>query len=335
MRQPNAQNLLQILRRQEPERPTLFELFMNDRIYDYFTAGETFADADGLGSLRRRIRAFRNAGYDYATVHASSFGFPVPKAPKARSISQSGLGVITSRADFECYPWPDPEKADDGRLEKLAADLPEGMTLMVMGPGGVLENVTSLTGFDGLCLMGADEPDLLADIFDAVGSRLLRYYQLVLQHPSAGIIMVNDDWGFAQQTMLSPADMRRLVFPWHRRIVAAGHAAGRPVVLHSCGNLREVWADIIEDMRYDGKHSYEDKIQPVESAYEQYGRRIAILGGFDLDFICRATPAEIRARVQAMLERTAGRGGFAVGTGNSVPDYVPLENYLALIDCAW
>jgi uroporphyrinogen decarboxylase len=35
-----------------------------------------------------------------------------------------------------------------------------------------------------------------------------------------------------------------------------------------------------------------------------------------------------------MLERTAGRGGYALGTGNSVPDYVPDENYLAMIRAA-
>ena len=171
-------------------------------------------------------------------------------------------------------------------------------------------------------------------IFDDVGSRLLGYYQRCLAYPGVGAVVLNDDWGFVQQTLLAPADMRRLVFPWHRRMVAACHQAGRPVILHSCGNLSEVWDDIIDDMRFDGKHSYEDKIQPVEEAYEQYGRRIAIMGGFDLDFICRSTPDEIRRRVRSMLERTAGRGGFAIGTGNSVPDYVPLENYLAMIESA-
>jgi uroporphyrinogen decarboxylase len=32
-----------------------------------------------------------------------------------------------------------------------------------------------------------------------------------------------------------------------------------------------------------------------------------------------------------MIERTAARGGYALGTGNSIPDYVPIENYLAMI----
>ena len=68
------------------------------------------------------------------------------------------------------------------------------------------------------------------------------------------------------------------------------HAAGKPAILHSCGNLLDVMDDIIDEMGYDGKHSYEDAIQSVEDAYEAYHERIAILGGFDLDFVVRSAP---------------------------------------------
>jgi uroporphyrinogen decarboxylase len=59
------------------------------------------------------------------------------------------------------------------------------------------------------------------------------------------------------------------------------------------GNLAEVMEDIIEDMRYDGRHSYEDAIPPVEDACEKYGGRIAIPGGIDVDSLCRAAPEDI------------------------------------------
>jgi uroporphyrinogen decarboxylase len=89
--------------------------------------------------------------------------------------------------------------------------------------------------------------------------------------------------------------------------------------------------DVIDDMRYDGKHSYEDTIQPVESAYDQYSRRIAILGGIDVDFVCRSTPEAVYERSMNMLKR---RRSYALGTGNSVPEYVPDRNYFAMIRAA-
>jgi len=331
-RAPDFSQLLAVLERREPGRPTLFEFFMNDQVYDYFAAGMTFDNSDHLAAWRRRMAAFFEAGYDYVTLPGSSFAFPGPAFERARSISQNTPGLICDRASFDAYPWPDPDRSDYSRLDILARELPEGMRLVVNGPGGVLENATTLLGYETMCIMSAEDPDLLGDVCAAIGSRILRYYEICLAYPAVGAIIVNDDWGFAQQTLLAPRDMRRYIFPWHKRMVETVHQAGRPAILHSCGNLAEVWEDVIEDMRFDGKHSFEDKIQPVEEAYEQYGRRIAIMGGFDLDFICRASPKAIQARVRAMLERTRGRGGFAIGTGNSVPDYVPLDHYLAMIE---
>jgi uroporphyrinogen decarboxylase len=87
-------------------------------------------------------------------------------------------------------------------------------------------------------------------------------------------------------------------------------------------------------MKYDGKHSYEDKILPVEQAYERLNPEIAVIGGLDLDFICRKTPREIYSRACGMLEKTSRRGGYALGSGNSIPDYTPYENYLAMLAAA-
>lgn len=92
--------------------------------------------------------------------------------------------------------------------------------------------------------------------------------------------------------------------------------------------------DVIEYMGYDAKHSYEDSILPVEEAYHRWGDRIAILGGIDLDFVCRATPQEIKKRCRDMLRKAEKSGGYALGTGNSIPEYVPHENYFAMISVA-
>jgi uroporphyrinogen decarboxylase len=167
-----------------------------------------------------------------------------------------------------------------------------------------------------------------------VGSRLLYYYRNCLQHAAVGAIVSNDDWGFKTQTLLNSEQLRKFVFPWHRQIVAAAHAAGRPAILHSCGQLQPVMDDIVNNMRFDGKHSYEDNIQPVEEAYSQYHKQIAILGGIDVDFVCRAAPEEIYQRAKSMLALTAADGAYALGTGNSVPEYVPDANYFALLRAA-
>ena len=208
------------------------------------------------------------------------------------------------------------------------------MKIIVFGPSGVLENVISLVGYETLCYMIHDDEKLAERIFDAVGGRLVRYYERCLRYDCVGAIISNDDWGFNSGTMLSTDDMRKYVFPYHRQIVALAHRAGRPVIVHSCGNLERVMDEIIDDMKFDGKHSYEDKILPVEEAYERFKDRIAVLGGIDVDFVCRSSSREVYERCKAIVDKTKCVG-YALGTGNSIPDYIPEENFKAMLRAAY
>lgn len=337
MSEPNFENLLKVLRREVPDRPTLFEFFLNKPLYEKLAAPEVIPEDKDWGMWHLNpveVCAFKKAGYDYATLLACDMEFSAGEIPMKETISLNAGCAIRDRRGFEEYPWPDPDDFDYSRLEKAADMLPAGMKLIVQGACGVLENVISLVGYESLCMMTVDEPDLVKDIFDAVGQRLLRYYEIAAPYETVGALISNDDWGFKTQTMLSPDDMRRYVFGWHKEIVKVIHAAGKPAILHSCGKLDEVMDDIIDDMKYDAKHSFEDVIMPVEQAYEKWSDRIAILGGIDLGFVCSRSPEEIKNRSKAMLARAEKRGGFALGTGNSVPEYVPDENYLAMISAA-
>ena len=334
MRTPDFENnTLRVLRGEKPERVPLFELFMNDPIYTRL-AGHGLQEDTQLGHMRLIVDAMAAAGYDYATCNILDFHFPQQARVKAATESLNGQATITDWETFEAYKWPNAAESDYTLLEKIKPYLPEGMKLMVMGPCGVLENVISLVGYDNLCYMLFEEPELVQAIFDHVGAGLVSYYEQVVDVDTVGFLCSNDDWGFNTQTFLSTADMRKYVFPWHKKIVEVAHSHGKPCILHSCGYFNDVLEDVIEDMRYDGRHSYEDNIMPVEDAYELMNGRIAVLGGIDMNFLVSGTPEAIYDRARAMLERTADRAGYMLGSGNSIPEYVPHENYLAMIRAA-
>ena len=89
---------------------------------------------------------------------------------------------------------------------------------------------------------------------------------------------------------------------------------------------------MIEDVKIDAIHSFEDTIENVTDTKREYGNRLAILGGIDVDFLCRNDSAAIRERVRAILDVCQPGGGYALGTGNTVANYIPLDNYLAMLD---
>jgi uroporphyrinogen decarboxylase len=330
-RQPDFNNLLALLERRKPERPTLFEFFLNPRLHERLSGIPNSTILDETASHLQKMAAFRAAGYDYYDILLPGFDFPMGEVAKQRTISQNEGAVIHDWDSFHAYTWLAPEDAEWALLDRVAAQLPTGMKLIVYGAGGVLENVINLVGYEALCVLTADDPRLVQHIFAEVGERLERYYQIAVRHPAVGACISNDDWGFKTQTLFSPSGMRKFVFPWHKRIVQAIHAGGKPAILHSCGHFERIIEDVIEDMGYDARHSFEDTIMPVEQSYQRYGQRIAHLGGIDLDFVCRRSAQEITERSRAMLVRSQEFGGYALGTGNSVPEYVPDSGYFAML----
>ncbi len=131
---------------------------------------------------------------------------------------------------------------------------------------------------------------------------------------------------------LRPVALEAYTLPWHQRYAALAHAHNLPYLLHSCGNLSKIMDVLIDEVGIDGKHSFEDAILPVWEMQARYGDRIAMLGGVDVDILARHTPEQVRQRVREIINRCHPQGRFCIGSGNSIPSYVPLANYIAMVD---
>ena len=53
-----------------------------------------------------------------------------------------------------------------------------------------------------------------------------------------------------------------------------------------------------------------------------------------MDRLVSGTPEEIDALVKDRIEALAPGGGYCVGSSNTIPSYVPFENYKALLDAS-
>ena len=275
-----------------------------------------------------------NLGYDYVNSGGRGFCFPRNEWAKpsegGREYALAGSHTIGSRKDFERYPWPEMSQVDYSPLETITGVLPEGMGV-IAGHSGVLENVMWLLGYEGISYLVHDDERLVIDMFEAVAIRIATYLETCASFDSVGAVQMGEDMGFKTQTMLSPDMYRKYLFPWHKRIVDAAHRHDKPIILHSCGNLSNVMEDII-DCGWDAKHSFEDQIEPVWEAKSKYGDRIALLGGFDMDKISRMSEGAVREHTRFLIDRCASGGGWALGTGNSVADYVPVGNFLTMLE---
>ena len=336
-----------ILRQGTPRRVHVVELFLDPEVQDALCERygllEGLERADPHYELQRQVRIQRFLGYDYVRCSVEGLDMPLKRTriadtaglarPGGREYMEERAGPITNWAEYEAYPWPDPRKVSTRALEWYERHLPDDMCVVASGGFAHFAELLAWSmGYETLCYALYDQRDLVAEI----SRRLLELYQVVLatmlQFSRVKVVWGSDDMGFRSGTLISPADTREFVLPGHKRMAEMAHAAGLPYLLHSCGKLEAIMPDLIGDVKIDARHSFEDVIEPVTLAKQRYGDRIAILGGIDLDFLCRASEAQVRARVRDTLDRCQPGGGYCLGTGNSVANYIPLDNYLAMLD---
>ena len=82
----------------------------------------------------------------------------------------------------------------------------------------------------------------------------------------------------------------------------------------------------------DAKHSNEDQIAPFPYWVEKYGDRIGNVGGIVTDAVCSLNAQDMYEYIKDVVSKSVGHGGFAFGSGNSIPGYVPAEGFLAMND---
>ena len=283
-----------------------------------------------LSSFAFYFQAMARMGFDLGIINPCGFrGFP-GRHPAGKV--QAGDGAITDWAAFETYPWPSVGQINADLMEKTAALAPEGMGVWTGGPAPFQVTMDELLGFERLATLIYDDPALVKAVADRVGTIMLDVIDLCCAMPFIRGFEFCGDMGHKTGTMLAPASLREFFLPWHRRACACAHRRGKKIILHSCGNLAEIMPDLIA-CGYDGKHSFEDAVSPgILDLHRQYGEKMALLGGVDVDFICRAPEAALRRRVRDYIDAMAPNGGYCLGSGNSIPAYVPLEKYWIVLD---
>jgi uroporphyrinogen decarboxylase len=318
--------------------------YPSDKAVEIFTQAGDAMDNPEMLELAIRLMDLsleysKAVGYDYVMMipivplkqSGRSLAGDADDRRKNRAWMEEHEGVIKTRKDFDEYPWPSPEQVNIFPVEYIAPKMPQGMKVMLMCTG-IFDDLMEMMGFQNMAIKSIDEPGLVEDVLERLTVLAERAVELGAAHPATGAVFYSSDMGFNSGTILSPAFMRRYVIPRLKRIADACHRHGKPFLLHSCGNVLSIMEDLIDVVGIDAKHSFEDKIRPVEEWYRQYHDRIAILGGVDVDLLSRGTPEQVRERTRRILETCAPGGGYCMGTGNSVANYIPINNYYAMLD---
>jgi uroporphyrinogen decarboxylase len=336
---PDYQNIVKAAKNEKPGRIPLYEHIVSPGVMEKIL-GKSFADL-GLGNYSDRKEYFRHHNGFFTEMGYDTVSFEYwlgPVMPGSGSLGGHKEGEIQSRKDFDKYPWdsiPDIffERYKDN-LRAFGETLPQGVKGIGGVGNGVFECVQEITGFENLCYIRADDEELFGGLFQKTGDMMAAIWTRFLKEYGDNfcVCRFGDDLGFKSNTLLTAGDIREHIIPQYRRIIKIIHDAGKPFLFHSCGCIFSVMDDIIA-AGIDAKHSNEDVIAPYSRWIDGYGDRIGNFGGIDTDALCDSSSIDLVPYTAEIYRLCEAKGrGAAIGSGNSIPDYVSPEKYCQMID---
>ncbi|MCM8804433.1 MAG: hypothetical protein NC833_04175 [Candidatus Omnitrophica bacterium] len=344
---PNFENFKKVLLgEKKADRVHFVELLMDYEVKKYITEkyfGEKWVDYSEENKekyIKQEINFWYKLGYDYVRIAGGISFSGKSRRTKDTAILSKGerewveerVGMIKNWEDFEKYPWPKKEEIDYSIYEIASKNLPEGMKMLVCPSSGVFEiSSETLLGFENMSYLIVDDFSLVEGVFNRVGEIIYEFYKNVIEIENVEGFFQGDDLGFKTSTFLSPEHLRKLVIPWHKKYVEIAHKNGKMYWFHCCGNILNVIDDFIYNVKIDAFHSFQDEILPVWEFKEKFGDKIAVLGGVDVNKLTTFDEVNLRKYVRGILNKCMPYR-YALGSGNSIANYIPVENYLIMLD---
>lgn len=323
---PDINQLIKTIRKEKAKYIPIAELGIHPKIKERFLQKP-------ITNLQDEIEFWYKAGYDYVKLQPL-FDIETGKVKDEnqldRNWSAEKSGLITSFEDFEKFSFPDKNEINYSNFEKVKPLLPEG--LGVIGQYGDIFTLTwELMGFETFSISLFENPVLVEEINNKIGDLVLSMFEYLIQSDVVNIIWYSDDIAYQTNLIVSPDTLDKYFFPWLKKIGMLAKKYNKPFIYHSDGILYKVMDKII-DCGVDALHPIEPKAMDIKEVKNKYGNKLSLIGNIDVELLARGNPEEIKKKVLYNIKNVGLNGGYCVGSGNSIPDYVKFENYLAMIE---
>lgn len=328
---PDFSQLETTLRGGWAERVPLLELGIAPNIKGEILGRPMTTVADEVAFMTRM-------GYDYVKLQPTiRFHFdrrhaqPGEKRDDRAWVSSSAV-LMETMEDFERYTWPRAEEITYDRFAEAGNHLPDGMK--VIGQyGDIYTTVWELMGFENFSVAIYEDPELIDALFRKVGDLVVGMYDIMAPMEHVGALWYSDDIAYTNGLMVSPEFLRSHFFPCLARIGDIAKRYGKPLLYHTDGVLFNVLDDII-GAGVNALHPVEPLAMDIVELRKRVGDALCLCGNIDVDLLARGEPDQVRQRVEERMTAFHGGGGYCLGSSNSVPDYVRVENYLTMVSTA-
>lgn len=345
--EPNIQRLIAALRGESLDRVPHFEILIEDQHVERLLgrkAGNTLgvggdpakgaAAAEGVRPMYPKdyIELCRIIGQDAIALEALW-------TPLKHVRADGSLGPITdrsikTRADLARIVWPGEVEMEE-RLqyvrEYVAAAQGTGIGV-VFACGSIFQTLYEfVVGLSDCMIMVMEDPDL----FEELMSRSADYYaELARRVVQAGVdvFFAGDDFAFKTGLFVRPEIFKPLWRRHYDRILAPAREARLPIMFHSDGKIDDA-VEMLVEMGVNAIHPMDPSGIDYRDYKKRYGDRLTLFGNIDITWpLVEGTPTDVERDVREHMEVLKPGGRWVAASSHSIVNYVPHENFLALIN---
>jgi len=339
------ERILKTIDHEEPDRVPAFEsAFTNNTIIKSYGI-----DPRKAGGYKGSYKFFNKAGIDLVLSFVSLFPRKMFKGgfideygrvmkyeyaeDKTMILAYHG-GHFKSFEDYESWEQPDPNlklrlaQFQSGR--KIQNEMND-VVFSIPATGSLMECTWEGFGIETFSrILGHDKQS--KRIFDDRGAFTLELVTILAEN-DAQIVLLWDDYGFKNGLFMSPRLYRKYVFPWIKQICDAAHKRDCKILLHSDGDLMEIFEDIIK--------CGVDALNPIESTTanpeydifklnEKYGDKITFVGNLSPIMLAMGEISEIEDYAKKLIRELAPGGGYIFSSGHSINPAVTVDRFEAM-----
>ena len=240
-------------------------------------------------------------------------------------------GLIFPEPSLGDYEWPDPD--DPRRWENFGervAAVEDKFVAMEIG-FSLFERAWTMRGMVNLMIDMQEHPGFVDDLLDTITEFNLGLIRRAVEYP-IDCVHCGDDWGQQQGMLMGPKLWRRFIKPRLALMYGAVRSAGKTVSIHCCGDVYEVFPDLIE-IGLEMFNPFQPEVIDVYAAKREYGKDLTFYGGVSTQrLLPYATPEQVKAEAQELMREIGRDGGYIIAPAHSTPKDVPAENLAALIE---